>query len=261
LLTVIVRWTCGAAMYWALPAWLASITQLPTAPKVTVFPDREHTPGPLDEATEKTTGLPEPPPVADKCAEDNTVPAGGAVKEIDCGSLPTEIVRWTCGAAAYLALPAWLASMTQLPPPVKVTEFPDTVHAFPPPEAAENTTGLPEPPPVADKCAEPRTFPDAGAVREIDWGINLTVIVRWTWGAAVYCALPAWLASMTQLPAAMKVTEVPDTVHALEPPENTTGLPEPPPVADRCAEPPAIPDAGAVKEIDWVCFGRAAYMK
>src|SRR5580692_11316382 len=64
LLTVIVRWTCGAAMYWALPAWLASITQLPTAPKVTVFPDREHTPGPLDEATEKTTGLPEPPPVA-----------------------------------------------------------------------------------------------------------------------------------------------------------------------------------------------------
>ena len=57
---------------------------------------------------------------------------------------------------------------------------PDTVHAPEP----ENTTGLPEPPPVADNCAEPRTVPGAGAVKEIDWGIALTVIVRWTWGAA-----------------------------------------------------------------------------
>ena len=93
----------------------------------------------------------------------------------------------------------------------------------------------------------------------------VTVIVRWTCGAAMYWALPAWLASMTQLPTAPKVTVLPDTVHTLAPldeaTENTTGLPEPPPVADRCAEPPAIPDAGAVKEIDWVCFGRAAYMK
>ncbi len=38
--------------------------------------------------------------------------------------------------------------------------------------------------------------------------------------------------------------------------ENTTGLPEPPPVADKAAEPPAVPDAGAVKEINWVGFGR-----
>src|SRR5580658_183282 len=138
------------------------MTQLPTAPKVTVLPDRKHTPGPLDEATENTTGLPEPPPVADRCAEPRTFPAAGAVKEIDCGSLPTEIVRWTWGAAAYLALPAWLASMTQLPGAVKVTEVPDTVHTpGPPEESTENTTGLAEPPPVADKCAEPRTFPDA----------------------------------------------------------------------------------------------------
>ena len=39
--------------------------------------------------------------------------------------------------------------------------------------------------------------------------------------------------------------------------ENTTGLPEPPPLADRAAEPPAGAEAGAVKVIDWVCFGRA----
>ena len=53
---------------------------------------------------------------------------------------------------------------------------------------------------------------------------------------------------------------VPDTVHTPGPlegsTENTTGLPEPPPVADKAAEPPAVPEAGAVKEIDWVSFGR-----
>ena len=76
---------------------------------------------------------------------------------------------------------------------------PDTVHAF---EAAENTTGLPEPPPVADKADESPTVPEAGAVKEIVWASSLTVIARWTWGAAAYLALPAGLASITQLPAA-----------------------------------------------------------
>jgi hypothetical protein len=36
--------------------------------------------------------------------------------------------------------------------------------------------------------------------------------------------------------------------------ENTTGLPEPPPVADRVAELPTAAEAGTVKEIDWVGF-------
>jgi hypothetical protein len=59
---------------------------------------------------------------------------------------------------------------------------PDTVHT--PGLLPENTTGLPERPPEADKVAEPPTVPGAGAVNEIDWGIPLTVIVRWTSGAA-----------------------------------------------------------------------------
>ena len=54
----------------------------------------------------------------------------------------------------------------------------------------------------------------------------------------------------------------PDTVHTPGPlarsTENTTGLLEPPPVAGRVAEPPAGAEAGAVKEIDWGRFGRAA---
>ena len=48
----------------------------------------------------------------------------------------------------------------------------------------ENTTGFPEPPPEADKVAEPPAVPEAGAVNEIDWGIPLTVIACWTWGVA-----------------------------------------------------------------------------
>jgi hypothetical protein len=62
---------------------------------------------------------------------------------------------------------------------------PDTVHTPGPLErSTENTTGLPEPPPVARKTAEDHTAPDIGAVKAIDWGIPLTVIVRWTWGAS-----------------------------------------------------------------------------
>ena len=61
---------------------------------------------------------------------------------------------------------------------------PDTRHTRPLAGATENTTGLPEPPPMADKPAEDHTAPDDGAVKEIDWGILRTVIVRWTWGAS-----------------------------------------------------------------------------
>jgi len=79
---------------------------------------------------------------------------------------------------------------------------PDTLHTPAPLEATVNTTGLPDPPPVADKAADPPTDPDAGAVNEIAWGAASTVIVRWISGAGWYLALPAWLAPMTQLPAA-----------------------------------------------------------
>ena len=37
---------------------------------------------------------------------------------------------------------------------------------------------------------------------------------------------------------------------------NTTGLPDPPPVADKADEPPAAPGAGAAKEMAWADFGR-----
>jgi hypothetical protein len=45
-----------------------------------LVPDTAHTPVPEDGSTVKTTGLPEPPPVADRVADPPTVPAAGAVK-------------------------------------------------------------------------------------------------------------------------------------------------------------------------------------
>ena len=48
---------------------------------------------------------------------------------------------------------------------------------------------------------------------------------------------------------------VPETVHTPESEDwstvNTTGLPDPPPVALSVSEPPTVPEAGAVKLIVW----------
>ena len=193
--TLIVRLTWGAVAYLQLPAWLASMTQLPTAVKVTTVPDTVHTPGPLEAPTENTTGLPEPPPVANKFAEDCATPNGGAVKEIDCDIPLTVIVRWTWGAAAYLQI-AGLVGVDDAAARCGVGHRRPGHGACPGAVEAprENMTGLPEPPPVAERCAEPPAVPEAGAVKEIDWGTPLTVIVRWTWGAAAYLRLAAWLA-------------------------------------------------------------------
>ena len=63
--------------------------------------------------------------------------------------------------------------------------LPDRVHTPGPlEESTENKSGRPELA-VADRIAELSTYPDAGAEKEIYEGsILLTVIVRWTWGAA-----------------------------------------------------------------------------
>ena len=63
LFTATVCWTWVAAWYWALPAWLASMTHEPGWLKVTVEPTAEHTEV-LAGSMLNFTWLPEPPPVA-----------------------------------------------------------------------------------------------------------------------------------------------------------------------------------------------------
>jgi hypothetical protein len=53
----------------------------------------------------------------------------------------------TCEAAAYVALPAWFAVSVQVPAPRMLATFPATVQMAGVVDA--NTTGFPEPPPVA----------------------------------------------------------------------------------------------------------------
>jgi hypothetical protein len=59
--TVTVCCTWGAAWYLVLPAWLASMRQVPGLLKVTVEPEIEHTSA-LDESIVTITGLPDAPP-------------------------------------------------------------------------------------------------------------------------------------------------------------------------------------------------------
>src|SRR5580658_8957884 len=75
----------------------------------------------LEESTENVTGLPDAPPVADRVSEPPTRPETGAVKEMVWGSRETNVGSLTVGAAAYMAFPAWTASMMQKPGPVYVT--------------------------------------------------------------------------------------------------------------------------------------------
>jgi hypothetical protein len=56
----------------------------------------------------------------------------------------------TCGAGANAELPAWLASTTHWPTPRKLTVEAERLHALVVDDGSmENTTGLPEAPPVA----------------------------------------------------------------------------------------------------------------
>ena len=114
------------------------------------------------------------------------------------------MVSVTVGAAAQVALPAWVASMMQVPAALKVTVLPDTEHTpVPLLESGENATGRPEVA-VADRVTGTPTVPEVGcSLTVIVWGFPVTAIFSWAWGAAAQVALPAWLASMMQVPAAV----------------------------------------------------------
>ena len=74
-----------------------------------MLPDTVHTPAPLPESTENTTGLPELAD-ADRVAEPPTIPGAGAAKEIDWArfwpltQIVTKIVRRAVIIAAQMAI-------------------------------------------------------------------------------------------------------------------------------------------------------------
>ena len=71
------------------------------------------------------------------------------VNWIDCDVGPTAKDCCVCGAAANSSSPSWLASIVQVPPPMKLTVEPEIVHTELLAGSIVNVTGLPDPPPVA----------------------------------------------------------------------------------------------------------------
>src|SRR5581483_7932241 len=108
----------------------------------------------------------------------------------------------------------------------------------------------------------PPTVAPAGAVdvKAIDWLPLATANDCCTWGAALYCALPAWLASTTQVPTPIIDTVAPlseQTLVAVASMVKVTGRPEGLAVAVTAyVGPPTVAPAGAVdvKEIVWSPF-------
>ncbi len=117
--------TCGAAFQFALPTWLALITQVPAPMKLTLLPAIEHTPLALASMV-KATGSPDVAvPVTVYAAPATTAAAGAVeVKLIVWLPGPTANDCWICGAGLKFALPAWLALTTQVPADRNVTLLP-----------------------------------------------------------------------------------------------------------------------------------------
>jgi hypothetical protein len=106
-----------------LPAWDATISQLPAETRVTVVPDTVQTNG-VREA--KLTVNPELAVALTVKGVAPYVTAGRVAKVMVCGMSVTAKVCFTVVAAQPL-LPAWDAAMVQFPVVTKVAVVPETV--------------------------------------------------------------------------------------------------------------------------------------
>jgi hypothetical protein len=113
----------------ALPAWLAVMEQLPVVTSVSVLPLTVQTAGVLEA---KLTGRLELAVAESAGGAVPRVRLPGLLKEITwaCGAFDTVMATVTAGAAAVVALPAWLALMEQVPAVTKASVLPLTVHTL-----------------------------------------------------------------------------------------------------------------------------------
>ena len=118
-------WTWTAAFQLASAAWLASITHVPTAVKVTTLPAIEQNELAL-ESMVKTKATGEGEVAVTEYGEPLTTAVTGAVLVMSMIGvpLPTAKLCCTCGAALQFGLPDWWASITHVPAPMKLTTVP-----------------------------------------------------------------------------------------------------------------------------------------
>ena len=133
-----------------------------------------------------------------------TVAVDGAVevKLIVCACLTTVNDCWTCGAAAKVAFPAWLALITQVPGPMKVTVAVAIVHTVLAAASIVKLTGSPDVAVAVTVYVGPPTVAFEGAVevKLIVCACLTTVNDCCTCGAGLKVAFPAWLALITHVP-------------------------------------------------------------
>src|SRR5512146_74166 len=145
-----------------------------------------------------------------------TLPVTAWLSSVAAGATSTVVDCCACGAAFQLPSPDWFASMTHEPVfGPKVTLAPAIEQAFASDAASiVNVTASPDVavavapymPPVGTKAA-------SVDVNEIVWSPGATLKLCCTCGAGWYVPSPAWLASMTQVPAPMNETVDPAIEH------------------------------------------------
>ena len=202
--TAKLRDTAVAAAKTALPGWLALRLQVPTASSVKLLPLTPQTLGVLDA---RLTGKPE---LALATSAGGAVPSvwlAGAAKLRVWLACNTAKLAETALAAAYTALPAWLAVTLQVPADTSVSALPLTPQTAGVAEA--RLTARPELA-VAVKAAGalPRVW-EAGTAKLMDCGVGSTRIDTSTGAAAAKSALPPWLATSVQVPAATSTRVLP----------------------------------------------------
>jgi hypothetical protein len=238
-------WETGAAaLYEPLPAWVAWMVQVPVAISEAVVPETEQTAGVVEA---KLTGRPE---VA--VAESATVPptdwAAIAPKVMVCDFAFTAKLWETGAAALYEPLPACVAWMVHVPVAISEAVVPETVQTAGVVEA--KLTGRPESD-VADSATVPPTDCAAIAPKVMVCDFAFTAKLWETGAAALYEALPAWVAWMVQVPAVISEAVVPETEQTAAVVEaKLTGRPESD-VADSATVPPA--DWAAIAPKVMVC--------
>jgi hypothetical protein len=177
--------TWGAGPYVESPAWLAAIVHVPTPTIVTVLTDTVQT------AVVSELNVTVNPELATALTVNGTSPntlSGSGLKVIVCDCDATVKLRETCGAGLKLALPAWLASIVQVPAATIVTVDPETVQTLV--VRVLNVTANPELA-VADTVNGGSLWILLGnAANVIVWLAGDTVKLWETCGAGLYPAFP-----------------------------------------------------------------------
>ena len=209
--TVKVRTTDMAAAKLPPPAWLAVMLQLPAVTNVSVVLLTVQTPVVVEV---KVTGRPDEADATSAAGDVPMVWLPGSVKLMVWLPGATVNVRATGVAAAVVLLPGWLAVMVQLPADTSVSVVPDTVHT--PSVDDAKLTVRPE---LAVATSADGATPKVWLPGEVKLmvcdasGAVPTVMVTVTFAPAATLALPAWLATIVQVPADTSVSAVPLTVH------------------------------------------------